>query len=61
VSDPDTSRALERARAEGWERGFDDGQLYGSARERHDPQWDWDGPPERPKNPYRPPHRNPDN
>lgn len=54
MNDPDISRALERARAEGWERGFYDGECYGRAYEKHDPQWDWGDAPCRPSNPYRP-------
>lgn len=44
--------ALQRIEATAWEDGFHAGQLYGAAMERHDPQWDMEGPPERPINPY---------
>ncbi len=52
MSNSDIERALQRARAEGWEQGFFAGCRHGAACERHDPQWDMDGPPYPPTNPY---------
>jgi hypothetical protein len=43
---------LERAKASAWEAGFHAGEVYGAAKERHDPQWDMDPAPEPPANPY---------
>ena len=56
--------ALQRRLAAAWRDGFNAGAAFGQAQERHDPQWDWDGPPEAPSNPYLaerpvPPHRHP--
>ncbi len=47
-----TPNELERIKAAAWEAGFNAGEVYGVAKERHDPQWDMDPQPERPVNPY---------
>lgn len=54
----DLERLLEehmrRAQAEGWERGFYEGQRYGQACERYDPNRDSElDEPTQPTNPYR--------
>lgn len=43
---------VQREREAAWRDGFEAGLSHGRALERHDPQWDRDGPPERPENPY---------
>ena len=47
-----SSDELERIKASVWEAGFHAGEVYGVAKERHDPQWDMDPAPEPPVNPY---------
>jgi len=52
MSDLLNREAVQRLQAAAWDAGFYAGQQFGTASERHDPQWDMDPPPARPENPY---------